>query len=115
MFRLSIVIFNLFVLEVRVPMTQEELVHVPMVVNHHRHQHLEQKVLVDVHVTHEKEEIMHASKIIPRERVIQRTAEQVVEISVSMTRGNIVRVPTVVNHRRHHHIWIDGSIDRSTV
>ena len=53
MFRLSIVIFKLFVLEVPVPMTQEELVHVPTVVNHHRHQHLEQEVLVDVYVTHE--------------------------------------------------------------
>ena len=63
-------------------MTQEELVHVPTVVNHHRHQHFEQEVLVDVHVTHEKEEIMHVFKIIPRERFIQQTVEQVVEISV---------------------------------
>ena len=85
MFRLSIVIFNLFVLEVPVPMTQEELVHVPMVANHHRHQHLEQEMRVDVHVTHENEEIMHVSKIIPRERVIQQTVEQVVEISIPMT------------------------------
>ena len=47
---------------------------------------------------------MHVSKIIPRERVIQQTVEQVVEISVPMTQGNIVLVPTVVNHRRHHHV-----------
>ena len=107
MFRLSIVIFNLFVLEVPVPIPQEELVHVPMVVNHHRHQHLEQKVLVDVHVSHEKEDITHVSKIILRERVIQQTVEQVVEISVPMTHGNIgniVLVLTVVNHGRQHHV-----------
>ena len=47
---------------------------------------------------------MHVSKIIPRERVIQQTVEQVVEISVPMTQGNIVLMPTVVNHRRHHHV-----------
>ena len=39
---------------------------------------------------------MHVSKIIPRERVIQQTVEEVVEISVPMTQGNIVLMPTVV-------------------
>ena len=47
---------------------------------------------------------MHVSKIIPRERVIQQTVEEVVEISVPMTQGNIVLVPTVANHRGHHHV-----------
>ena len=39
---------------------------------------------------------MHESKIMPRERVIQQTVEEVVEISVPMTQGNIVLMPTVV-------------------
>ena len=52
-----------------VPMTQEEIVHVPAVVNNHRHHHVEQKVIVDFHVPHEKEEIVQGPKMIPQERV----------------------------------------------
>ena len=39
-------------------MTQEEIVHVPAVVNNYRHHHVEQKMIVDFHVPTEKEEIV---------------------------------------------------------
>ena len=58
-------LFNEEVVEVPVPMAQEEIMHVPMVVNHHRHHHVEQEFIADVHVPHEKEEIIHVPKIIP--------------------------------------------------
>ena len=43
------------IVEVPVPMTQEEIVHVPAVVNNHRHHHVEQEMIVDVHFPHKKE------------------------------------------------------------
>ena len=39
--------------------------HDPMVANHHRHHHVEQKLYVDVLAPHEMEEIAHAPKMIP--------------------------------------------------
>ena len=54
---------------------------------------------------------MHESKIMPRERVIQQTVEEVVEISVPMTQGNIVLVPTVANHRGHHHVELEVIVE----
>ena len=60
--------------------------------------------VIDVHAPHENEEIIHASKIIPQERIIQKTVEPVLEVPVAMTREEIVHVPTVVNHNRHHHV-----------
>ena len=63
-----------------------EIVHVPTVVNHRRHHHFEQNVIVDDHVTHEKKEIVNVSRIIPQERVIQETVEQVLEVPAPMSR-----------------------------
>ena len=62
-------------------MTQEEIVHVPAVVNNQRHHHVEQKVIVDSHVPHEKEEIVQGPKMITQERVVQRQVEQIVSRS----------------------------------
>ena len=81
-----------------------EIVHVPTVVSHRRHHHFEQEVIVDDHVPHERDGIVNVSKIIPQERVIQETVEQVLEVPVPMHQENTVRVPTVVNHHRHQHL-----------
>ena len=64
-------------------MTQEEIVHVPAVVNNHRHHHFEQmqqNVIVDFHVPHEREEIVQGPKMIPQERDFQCQVEQIVEV-----------------------------------
>ena len=58
-------------------------------------------MIVDVDVAHENEEIIYAAERIPQERVIQQTVEQVLEVSVAMTREEIVHVQMVVNHHRH--------------
>ena len=58
-------------------------------------------MIVDADVAHENEEIMYATERIPQERVIQQTEEQVLEVSVAMTRAEIVHVQMVVNHHRH--------------
>eukprot|EP00974_Lingulodinium_polyedra_P069133 6693475-Lingulodinium_polyedra.AAC.1 len=58
--------------EVPVPMTQEEVVRVPKVVNHYRHHHVEVGQVVDIHAPYEKEEIVRAPRMIPQERIIQQ-------------------------------------------
>ena len=80
-------------------MTQEEIVHVPAVVNNYRHHHVEQNVIVDFHVPHEKKEIVQGPKMIPQERVFQRHVEQIVETPMPMAQKEMVLVPTVVHHR----------------
>ena len=85
-------------------MAQEEIVHVPAVVNNHRHHHVEQKVIVDFHVSHEREEIMQGPKMIPQERVVQHQVEQIVEVQMPMAQKEMVLVPTGVHHQNHHHV-----------
>ena len=80
-------------------MTQEEIVHVPAVVNNYRHHHFEQNVIVDFHVPHEKKEIVQGPKMIPQERVFQRHVEQIVEAPMPMAQKEMVLVPIVVHHR----------------
>ena len=75
--------------------------HVPAVVNNHRHHHVEQKVIVDFHVPHEKEEIVQGPKMIPQERVFQRQVEQIVEVPMPMAQKETVLVPTVMHHHSH--------------
>ena len=85
--------------------------HVPAVVNNHRHHHVEQKVIVDFHVPHEKEEIVQGPKMIPQERVFQRQVEQIVEVPMPMAQKEMVLVPTVVHHHSHHHVEQEVIVD----
>ena len=85
-------------------MTQEEIVHVPAVVNNHRHHHVEQKVIVDFHVPHEKEEIVQGPTMILQERVFQRQVDAVAQ-------KEMVLVPIVVHHHSHHHVEQEVIID----
>ena len=79
------------IVEVPMPMAQKEMVLVPIVVHHHSHHHVEQEVIVDDHVSQE-------------ERIIQQTVEEVVEVPVPMAQEEIMHVPMVANHHRHHHV-----------
>ena len=67
--------------------------HDPMVANHHRHHHVEQKLYVDVLVPHEMEEIVHVPKMIPQKRVVQQMAEQIVGVLVPVTQEEIAHAP----------------------
>ena len=59
-------------------------------------------MLVDVRVHHDEQEKILVSMIIPQERDILQTVEQVVEVHVPMTQE---KMPTsVVNHHRHHYV-----------
>ena len=99
------------IVKVSVSRAQEEIVHVPAVVNNHRHHHVEQKVIVDFHVPHEKEEIVQGPKMIPQERVFQRHVEQIVEAPMPMAQKEMVLVPTVVHHRSQHHVEQEVIVD----
>ena len=88
------------IVEVPMPMAQKEMVLVPTVVHHHSHHHVEQEVIVDDHVPQE-------------ERIIQQTIEEVVEVPVPMAQEEIMHVPMVVNHHRHHHVE-QANLFRST-
>ena len=72
-------------------MAQKEMVLLPTVVHHHSHHHVEQEVIVDDHAPQEG-------------RIIQQTIEEVVEVPVPMAQEEIMHVPMVVNHHRHHHV-----------
>eukprot|EP00972_Heterocapsa_arctica_P002464 355629-Heterocapsa_arctica.AAC.1 len=61
-----------FVVEVPTPMTQEEIVHVPNIINQHRHHHGELEQIVDGHVPIEQEESIHLPKIIQQQRLIRQ-------------------------------------------
>ena len=89
------------IVEVPMPMAQKEMVLVPTVVHHHSHHHVEQEVIVDDHVP--------LRKINHQERIIQQTVEEVVEVPVPMAQEEIMHVPMVVNHRRHHHVEQGGN------
>ena len=47
------------------------------------------------------------------ERIIQQTLEEVVEVPVPMAQEEIMHVPMVVNHHRHHHVE-QANLFRST-
>ena len=72
-------------MEVPIPMTQEEVVHVPKVITQTRvqQQHVEQTVEVPIPMT--QEEVVHVPKVITQTRVQQQHVEQTVEVPVPMT------------------------------
>ena len=93
-------------------MAQEEIMHVPMVVNHHRHHHVEQANLfrstdicfehiVEVPVSRAQEEIVHVPAVVNDHRHHHVEQKMIVDFHVPPEKEEIV-VPTVVNHRRHH-------------
>ena len=49
--------------------------HDPMVANHQRHHHVEQKFYVDVLVPHEMEEIVHVPEMIPQSKLLERQSQ----------------------------------------
>eukprot|EP00972_Heterocapsa_arctica_P096337 14212925-Heterocapsa_arctica.AAC.1 len=53
-------------------MTQQEIVHVPNIINQHRQHHGEVEQIVDGHVPIEHEESIHLPKIIQQQRLIQQ-------------------------------------------
>ena len=55
-----------------VPVTQVGIIHVPTVVNQHRHHHVHVEQIVDVEVPQVREEVVHVPKIIPQERITQQ-------------------------------------------
>ena len=71
-------------------MTQEEIVHVPTAVNHHRHHHVQVEQIVDVEVPQVKEELVHVKEIIQQKRMVQQMFEQVVEVLIRVTEEEIV-------------------------
>ena len=42
-------------------------------------------------------------EVIPQKRIQHLQVEQLVEVPVPVTQVEIIHVPTVVNHLRHHH------------
>ena len=68
-------------------------------------------VIVDVHVPHEKKEIVQGPKMIPQERVFQRQVEQIVEVPMPMAQKEMVLVPIVVHHHSHHHVEQEVIVD----
>ena len=92
-------------------MTREEIVHVPAVVNNHRHCHVEQKVVVDFRVPRGREGIVQGPNMILQERVFQRQVEQIVEVPMPMAQKEMVLVPTVVHHHSHHHVEQEVIVD----
>ena len=67
------------VVEVPVPMTQEEVVHVPKIMTQTRvmQQHVEQVVEVPIPMT--QEEVIHVPEIITQTRIVHQPVEQIVE------------------------------------
>ena len=59
------------IVEVPMPMAQNEMVLIPTVVHHQSHHHVEQDVIVDDHDPQEKKEIIIVRKINHQERIIQ--------------------------------------------
>ena len=71
-------------------------------------------VIVDVHVPHEKKEIVQGPKMIPQERVFQCQVEQIVEVPIwdmPMAQKEMGLVPTVVHHHSHHHVEQEVIVD----
>jgi hypothetical protein len=89
--------------DVPVPTMQQEVVLIPTVVNHYRHHHVEQDVIVDVHVPHEQEDIIHAPKIIPPEWLIRQAVEQIAQVAMITKVQKTVEVPQIecVDHHTH--------------
>ena len=84
-----------------VPELQEERVHATHVANHHRHRRVDLETvgvpvhmaqvgivnvvaeqIVDVHVPHEKEEIVHEPKVIPQECIAAPSMSEIPEVQV---------------------------------
>ena len=86
--------------DVPVPMTQEEIVHVPKIIQqeHVTQQHVEMVGEVPVPMT--QEGIVHAPTNIPQVRVTQQHVEIPVEVPVPMTQEEIVHAPTIIPQER---------------
>eukprot|EP00972_Heterocapsa_arctica_P077401 11416774-Heterocapsa_arctica.AAC.1 len=61
-------------------MTQEEIVHVPTIIDQPRHHHVEVDQIVDVHVPRGHEEIIHLPRITQQEGIHQQHVEMIVEV-----------------------------------
>ena len=88
--------------EVPVPMTQEENVHAPTIIQQDRipQQQVEIPVVVPVPMT--QEESVHGPTISQQERIQQQHVEMVVEVPIPMTQEVIAHVPTIIIRHCHH-------------
>ena len=106
-------------------MTQEEIVHVPTIVQQDRIRQQQVEMIVEVPVPMMQEEIVHVPTIIQQERITQQHGEMSVEVPVPMTQEEIVRsevhvpiaqeeivnVPTTIN--RHRRARVDAAVRRA--
>ena len=100
------------VVDIPVPMTQEEVVLVPKVFTQERAQHQHDDVDVDVPVPMTHEEVVHFPKGFTQERAQHLTdvvfvlVEVDVPMTVPMTLEEVVHVPNGVSqeHAQHHHV-----------
>ena len=65
------------------PITQEEVVHVPEIITQTRvqQQHVEQ--MVEVPIPMQQEEVVHVPKIVTQPRIVHQPVEQIVEAEIS--------------------------------
>merc|ERR1712066_98700 len=89
------------IVDVPVPMTQEEIVHVPSVDRQHRHHHVHVDHHVDVHVPHEQEEIVHVPVIQTQERIVHNPVE-VPKIVVEERKLHVPKIHNTVVHTEVH-------------
>jgi hypothetical protein len=99
------------IVDVPMPITQEEVVQVPTIIPQQRvmQQQVEQMVKVPVPVTQEKivevpvpmtqDEVVQVLTVIPQQGVMQQQLEQVVAVPVPMTQEEIVQVPTFITQQ----------------
>ena len=70
--------------EVPVPMTQEEVVHVPEIVTQTRVQQQQVEQMVEVPIPMQQEEIVHVPEIVTQPRIVHQPVEQIVEARLSI-------------------------------
>merc|ERR1711874_713515 len=76
-------------------MTQEELVHVPTVIQQERIQHVHVDHHVDIHVPHEREEIVEVPVVQHQERIVMNHVEIVAEVPRPQVVEKTIEVPKI--------------------
>ena len=65
--------------EVPVPMTQEEVVHVPEIITQTRVQQEHVEQMIEVPIPMQQEEVVHVPEIVMQPRIVHQPVEQIVE------------------------------------
>merc|ERR1719311_2042768 len=76
-------------------MTQEEIVHVPMIIQQERQHHVHVEEIVDVIVEQKVEEIVHVPVVQTQERIVQNPVEIEVEIPKPHVVEKTIEVPKI--------------------